>query len=323
LKKEFPNRNTLIKYLLGELSTEERAEITEGYFEDDDWFDELLDVENELLDRYARGSLSENDREAFRLYVERLPDGRQKIAVAEALTQFTDEEQARAEQILDQYASASASWWQALLQSISKPQAGLQYILAVSLLVTVVGLGFLFSQFRQLSNGHEQLRAQLANLEKEREALAHSSQPGANGERIRQLEEQLKLEHQVNEAQAQQLAILQPTTPTVTSWMLTSALRSANSPDRVTLSREARFVTITIPIDSEEKISSYHAILQTTTGEQRRQLAGLRVNKTGKAVSLKLPANYFKETSYKLTLVGTDKDAKELARDFYFTVAKR
>src|SRR5687768_15033349 len=100
LAKELPNRKTLTKYLLGELSAEERTSVAERYFEDDDWFEELLDVENELLDKYGRGSLNENEREAFRLYVERLPDGQQKEAVAKALTQFTGEEKARAQQIL-------------------------------------------------------------------------------------------------------------------------------------------------------------------------------------------------------------------------------
>ncbi len=323
LANELPNRETLIKYLLGELSAEERTALAEGYFADDDWFDELLDVENELLDQYARGALNENDREAFRLYLERLPEGQQKEATAKALTQFTDEEQARAQQILNDYVPASVSWWQTLLQSISKPQAGLQSIVAISLVVLAIGLLFLFFQFRQLRNDREQLRAQIVSLKREKESLEQNAQADAHSEHIRLLEEQLKLEQEANEAQAQQLASLQPTTPVIASWMLTSAVRSASSPDQVTLPQRAKFVSITMPIDSGEQFSSYRAIIQTTTGGARRQLSGLRPKQTGKAVSVNLPASYFKETSYKVTLVVTDKNGEELALDYYLTVARR
>jgi hypothetical protein len=323
LPKDLPNRKILIKYLLGELPAEERASIAERYFLNDDWFEELLDVENELLDKYVGGSLSEKEREAFKQYLERLPEGQQKEAVAKALAQFTDDEKARSQQILNEYVPSSVSRWRVLLRSISKPQAGLQYIVAVNLLVMVAGLWFLFSQFRQLRNDNEQLRAQIVDLEKEKESFMQNAQTDANSERLRLLEEQLKLEQQANEAQAQRLAVLQPTTPVVISWMLTSAMRSAGSLDKVTLPQRAKFVSIMMPIDSEEKISSYRVIIQTTSGETRHELLGMRPNQSGKSVALKLPASYFQEKSYKVTLVGRDKTGDEIALDYYFTVARK
>jgi hypothetical protein len=137
------------------------------------------------------------------------------------------------------------------------------------------------------------------------------------------LEEQLKLEQQVNEARAQRLASLQPATPVVASWTLMPTVRSMGSPDQVRLPRGAKFVSIMMPVESDGQPSGYRAIIQTTAGAQRREKAGLRANRTGKTVSLKLPAGYFTETSCKLTLVGKDKDAAEFALDYYFTVTKR
>lgn len=148
-------------------------------------------------------------------------------------------------------------------------------------------------------------------------------QSEAGPERIRQLEEQLKLEQQANEAQAQHLASLQPMMPVVVSWTLTPPLRSSGSPDKVTLPQSAKFVSITLPVENSTQVSSSRAIIQTTTGEQRQEHAGLRANKTGKSVLLKLPASYFTGTSYKLTLVRKDKDDVELSQDFYFTVTRR
>ena len=326
MEKELPNHKVLVQYLLGELGEVERSKIAERYFKDDDLFDELLEVECDLLDKCARGSLNEKEHEAFMRYLDHLPDGQQKLAVATALNQFTDEDRERAQQFLNEYMPADIPWWQSLLKSPSKPPAMLQSIMVASLVVMVLGVLFLFSQLRQLRNSNDQLRAQLASLEREKQLLEESariSRSDVSIERMRQLEEQLKLEQQANEAQAQHLASLQPAMPVVVSWALTPALRATGSPDEVTLPHSAKFVSITMPIERVAQISGARAIIQTTTGEQRREQAGLRVNKTSKSVSLKLPASYFTETSYKLTLVRKDKDDLELRQDFYFTVTRR
>jgi hypothetical protein len=115
--------------------------------------------------------------------------------------------------------------------------------------------------------------------------------------------------------------------PVVVSWVLTPALRSTGSPDKLALPHSAKFVSITMPIESGAQIAGSRAIIQTTTGEQRREITDLRANKNGESVSLKLPASYFASyfnaTSYKLTLVRKDKDGGDLSQDFYFTVTWR
>lgn len=324
MEKELPNHKLLVQYLLGELDEVGRSKIAERYFKDDDLFDELLDVENELLDKWARGLLTEREQKAFESYLDNLPDGQQKLAVARAMLQFTAEERARADKFLREYVPAATSWWRSLF-TLPPATPVLQYILAASLVVVALGLLFLFVQSRQLRSDNDQLRARVAGLEKEKELEESTSisRSGVDLERIRQLEEQLKLEQQANEAQAQHLASLQPAAPVVVSWLLSPALRSMGEADNVTLPRSAKFVSLTLPIESDVQLSGAWAVIQTTTGQQRQEHPGLRANKTGKSVSLKLPASYFTETSYKLTLVRKDQDGVELAQDFYFTVTRR
>ena len=55
----------LERYLLGEVSDDERTEIEEGYFADDGLFDQLVDLQNDLVDAYARGTLPPADRKRF------------------------------------------------------------------------------------------------------------------------------------------------------------------------------------------------------------------------------------------------------------------
>lgn len=324
MDKSIPDRKLLIEYFLGELPDDERSEIAARYFVDDDFFDELLDVENELIEKYALGFLNERQSDAFKLYLERLPDGHQKEATVRALLELTEVEKAKSQEILNEIARPRFSLWSRMRNSPSKPQKMLRYIATASLVALAIALLLLFSEIRRLHNHNEQLLAEIADLQRQNEALEQNARNSQSAsERARQLEEQLKLEQQANEALAQRLASLQPTTPVVALWTLTPAFRSGTSPDRVTLPGSAKFASIAIPIDSEKQIQSYRAIIQTTTGEDLREQTGLRASKAGKSVTLKLPADYFKEKSYKLTLVGKDKDTVELARDYYFTVTRR
>lgn len=324
--REVPERERLIKYLLGGLSAEERAEVAERYFGDDAWFDELVDVENELLDKYVRGSLSEDEREAFGLYLERLPDGREKKVVAEALARLAGEEQLVAQKIVERYAPAPASFWQSLLRSLPRPQALLPYLAAACLVALALALLAQFFQTRRLRTENDRLRAQVSVLESEKASLEQSEpapRPESIGESARQPQEQLGAGQQSDEASAHSSAGRQAVVPAVASWVLTPALRSSGSPDRVTLPRGAKSVSIKLPVETDGRPAGFRAVIQTTAGGLRRELAGLRADRTGTSVSLKLPADYFTETSYKLTLLRKETGGEELALDFYFTVAKR
>ena len=46
------------RYLLGELSEQEQAELEEGYFADDALFERFRAVKDDLIDAYARGDLA-------------------------------------------------------------------------------------------------------------------------------------------------------------------------------------------------------------------------------------------------------------------------
>src|SRR2546421_5762860 len=53
------------QYLLGELSESEGAKVEEEFFEDDEAFERLNSVEDELIDAYTLGQLSSADRRRF------------------------------------------------------------------------------------------------------------------------------------------------------------------------------------------------------------------------------------------------------------------
>lgn len=73
------------QYLLGTLGEDERQRLEREFLRDDEAFEELRALENELLYDYAQGGLSPDDRRHFEERYLGLPEGRQKLAQARAL----------------------------------------------------------------------------------------------------------------------------------------------------------------------------------------------------------------------------------------------
>jgi hypothetical protein len=83
----------LPKYLLGELSPEEIAEIDEKYLFDDSFADALEDARRDLLDSLAAGELSANERTRVEKVLAQIPQYEGTIRVARAL--HTKQEKSR------------------------------------------------------------------------------------------------------------------------------------------------------------------------------------------------------------------------------------
>ena len=77
----------LQRYVLGDLSDAERAELEEKYFADDELFDQLVEVENDLVDAYVDGTLTPADRKKFEERFMTTSERRDRVAFARALRQ--------------------------------------------------------------------------------------------------------------------------------------------------------------------------------------------------------------------------------------------
>jgi len=81
----------LISYLLRDMSEAERKEIAQQFFADDELFEQLLVVENDLIDRYARGKLSAEKERLFEQSYLTTQPRRNRVATAKALIQTATE----------------------------------------------------------------------------------------------------------------------------------------------------------------------------------------------------------------------------------------
>src|SRR4030095_5974184 len=79
------NRELIERYLLGEASEEERLQIEEKFFADDECFEQMLAGEDELFYDYASGRLGGPERSRFEKRFLSFEEGRRKVETARAV----------------------------------------------------------------------------------------------------------------------------------------------------------------------------------------------------------------------------------------------
>lgn len=130
-------------YLLGRLSDEEKSEIESEYVADEGPFEEILAVEDDLRDAYARSELSSADREAFEQRFVGLPDQVQKLEFAKVLQRYLSQKpKTPAELRLER------GWQFWMAQVGGRPRAALAIAVVLVLAILAVGGGWL-NLFRQ------------------------------------------------------------------------------------------------------------------------------------------------------------------------------
>lgn len=134
-----PSEELMIRYLLGELSEAEQGAFERLCFDDDQAFEELMAVEAELTDDYARGTLKGREREQFEQHLLRSPVWRDELALAKLITQ-TPTSGGAPELTASTTARERRSKWQAFLASLGTHRQAWQFSFGAVLLIAV-GIG--------------------------------------------------------------------------------------------------------------------------------------------------------------------------------------
>ncbi len=91
MAKQQVDDKTIAEYLLGATSESETERLDEMSLTDDDFAERLRNAENDLVDAYARGELSGEDREKFINHYLASPRRRDKVRLAETLVAYADQ----------------------------------------------------------------------------------------------------------------------------------------------------------------------------------------------------------------------------------------
>ena len=290
----------MTRYLLGELSESERADLERRYFADSAFFERLSQCESDLMDDYARGRLSPETRERFEKAYLADPERRARLRFSEALVAKLDREVSPG--LIPQEAETT-SWWQKLFVPFIGGQRALAFSFAV-LLLMVLGSAWLLLRTSRLRNELAQTRA----TEAAREQHERELQQQLIDEQARN--QQLIAELDRERAQpTPEVGIASPknTAPAFVSLLLVaSGVRGA----------ETRSPTLSIPAGTQEvrielktaenEYQSYQLELHALGGKAifDRKKVKPTMTKSGANFGFSVPASRFTSGDYILTLKG-------------------
>ena len=88
VKSDQTKQETIRRYLLGQASLEDSSQVEDRLLTDGEFYQELLIVEDELIDLYVSGELSESERESFETHFLLAPERQQKLRFARSLKKY-------------------------------------------------------------------------------------------------------------------------------------------------------------------------------------------------------------------------------------------
>jgi len=123
------------RYLLGEVSEEERIDLENRYLSDATLFEELTEAENDLIDSYVRGRLSDHDKQEFEKQYLTSTERRARVQFASAFSEISREHEAVS-------SAQKSSFWERLTSLFSQPTPKLQWGMALAGLAVVLAIGW-------------------------------------------------------------------------------------------------------------------------------------------------------------------------------------
>jgi hypothetical protein len=307
------------KYLLGELPEEVRERLEEAYFADDGLYERLLAVEDELIHAYARGELSQPDRERFESRFLTSGVQRQKVEFVKALLRSSSFQPA----IKTSSTRTERSLWQNLLAALRRQSLAMRLSLAAGLILIVFGSTWLIMENLRLRSQLRQLQAEQETLRQQEQRL--QQQATDQRERNDLLVEELQREREQRDLLEQERAALR-TEPSIVSFLLTPYLtRGDNDPNKLTIPQGAGLLRLLMNVERDSGYKSYRAVLRTVEGVEIRKQDILPIGSAqdGKTAVLSLPSKSLASGDYILTLSGVNRkgDIEEISY-YYFRVKR-
>lgn len=242
------------RFLLGAVDDSERTQIESLFVVDPEIQDTILLAEDELVEDYLEGSLSESDRARFLDQYAHGPGERRKLRIAQSLREFAQAEAARTQsgntalQKLQRFIS---------LRWLSERRWYLPIAAAVAVVVIVTAIWLV----------------------------------KWNNERTRDNNLHLATNREITELNSP--ANLRENPPEMLSLVIPSvSLRSVNSPAEITPQTTNRVIELQLLWPQKEQAQSYQAVLRRVSGTEEFTISNLHAEQKpgGKVVRLRLPA---------------------------------
>jgi hypothetical protein len=309
-----PDDALLSRYLLHECSEEERTWIEDRFFEDDELFERLRQLEEDSIGRYLRGDVTAEERARFeQAYAS--PARRDRVLFTRALTTLAPSpaEAMPAAEFVARRRVPKRSF-----RDLSKSTFPLGLAAAVLL---ISGTAVTFWQARQLRTSLAQAEVRTRMLERERDA---------DRQRLGELEKRsADLGDELNRARASQQPSPGTATrsqPVIATFVLSAGLlRSAQKATPVVVPRSVEQVRLQLDLDTGIDYKGYRVEVRNQQGGvvwSQDMLRPRRID-SGTAVSVWVPAERMNAGEHEAVLYGSaDSRTFEDAGHYYFDVVR-
>jgi hypothetical protein len=313
----------MTRYLMAEMSEEERSEFEDRFLEDSDLFEALIAAEDEMMRAYVRGGGSEAERAAFARRFLATPEGRQRVALARSLMNYVS---SRPPASIGQGVATPSDagttepssvdhgdrkpqrrpWFAAIARAVARPAPWA----AAALVLFIAGGVWSAVRALRLRAEFEQAQAQLASgLRRERELR----------DQVADLNTQLQ-------QQAQKIEHLSSLGATILLFSPEFRLVRHSGPQRPLVISPGFSAVLLQPVLQTSKHASYGALLETAEGRPVWRQTGLKswpIPGGAHGLGLIVPAEIFESRNYVLKVSGRKADGTMEEVDSYaFRVIK-
>ena len=289
------NKDRLVRYWLGSLPEAERLRLEKECLAHEQLSEALKEAENDLIDSYVCGELSQEQRLQFEQNYLNSPEKHQQLEMARLLMDPALRQRIAATAVpIRQEAHSWSRWWAFFFQSGN---------LTVRLGTAAAGIA-LAALMLFLTIQNHRLRAELGRLQVE-QAKLH--------QQIAELQQNLNVTGSDGQIGA---------APVLVSVLLKSGLSrkggSANGNNRLRVPASALSVMLLLDLPND-RYSRYNVVVETVEGKTIERIQGLNSKSAGdgRIIAVSLPAQAFASGDYVVTLFGGNSNSPLQAVDSY------
>jgi hypothetical protein len=279
------DRDLIKRYFLGSASVDERSRLEDSYLADNNGFEEMVAAENDLIDAYARGELTNPEKAQFEKEYMNTPDRRARLEFARALRVVGSE----ASQAV---VAEKVSLWQRIRSHFQPTGPQFRWALVASAVFLVVGGAWLVRQNQGLRGELQQSRGAQAELHKQLETkdpqLAEQAKEPLAGTEVAKLE--------------------MPPLPELNLTLNPGVSRGSERRQEVlSLLPTPSRIQLQLTLDDANYLF-YEAVLETAEGREVHRVGSLKAHGSagGKSVVLRLPSRLIPPGDYVVRVNGTN-----------------
>jgi len=329
MKDEADNEQQLTWYLLGTLPEEERLQVEEEYLSDDQRYDQILALEDELFYDYTQNKLSPRERGQFeKRFLSSEQNWRRAILYSDVANELSETAPVGTVEKDIAYREQQRFW--PSLKSYFIAQGVAMKVSLAALAIASLVLIWLVVGILRLRNELNQLGTQLAVHDDQLRQQARQERDRADGLNLklkREMDENAMMRQELSKRQPQSVAQGERPPSMISLVLAPSTVRDqASGMKKLYLSSGVRLLKLLLKLKGKVEYKSYQVTLSTVEGSKIWSQDMLQAQGTGlgRSIELWLPTRTLAQGDYELKLNGYASDGTlEKTKDYYYLSIRR